>query len=80
MTSGSYLIRALAGKSHGKLSGHIEFTFGSQFGMPRWPSDRFLAKNALRERSGPKRVPPTDSFSPNTIDAAGIVVQLLNAF
>lgn len=32
-----------------------------------------------RVRSGPKRVPPTDSFSPNTIDAAGIVVQLLNA-
>ena len=79
MTSGSYLTPALRVRSGLKLSGHVEFTFGSRFGAPRWPSDRFLAKNASRVRSGPKRVPPTDSFTPNTIDAAGIVVQLLNA-
>ena len=80
MTSGSYLIRALAGNSRGKLSGHIEFTFGSRFGTPRWLSDRFSAKNASRVRSCPKRLSLTDNFSPNTIDVAGIVVQLLNAF
>ena len=32
-----------------------------------------------RVRSGHDCLPVADSFTPNTIDAAGIVVQLLNA-
>ena len=79
MTSGSYLIRALAGNSHAKLSGHTDFSIGSRFGARRWPSKTIFSIFLLRVRSCPKRVPPPDSFSPNTIDAAGIVVQLLNA-
>ena len=79
MTSGSYLIRALAGKSHAKLSGRTDFSIGSRFGARRWSSKTIFSIFLLRERSGPKRLSPTDNFSPNTIDAVGIVVQLLSA-
>lgn len=79
MISGSYLICALAGNSRAKLSGHPEFTFGSPFKAQQPCSDRFSTKVRVAGNSRPKRPLPTDNFSPNTIDAKGIVIQLLFA-